>query len=96
MCMVSNVGDEWGGRWKEPYYIPTVAEPVVRWNFSEVTREEFEALKKEVEKMKKLLIKAKLYDIENGEPDCEMDDKVELLKRIAEAVGVDLTEVFGK
>jgi hypothetical protein len=61
-----------------------------------ISRQEFDALKREVEDMKKLLIRAKEYDERNGEPDCEMEDKVALLKKIAKAVGVDLSEVFGK
>ena len=45
--------------------------------------------------MKALLIRAKEYDERNNEPHCEMEEKVELLKKIAAAVGVDLSEVFG-
>jgi hypothetical protein len=59
-----------------------------------VSRLEFEALKAEIEDMKKLLIRAKDYDERNGEPDCEMDEKVAIVKRVAELVGVNLDEVF--
>ena len=45
--------------------------------------------------MKALLIRAKKYDEDNNEPHCEMEDKVELLKKVAKYVGVDLKEVFG-
>ncbi len=62
---------------------------------SSPTHAEFEALKKEVENMKALLIKAKIYDEVNNQKDCEMEEKVKLLKDIAKLVGVDLTEVFG-
>ena len=61
-----------------------------------VTPEEFDALKREVEHMKKLLIAAKIYDEQTGQPDCEMDEKVEFLKKVAELMGVSLEEVFGK
>jgi hypothetical protein len=44
--------------------------------------------------MKQLLIKAKIYDEKNNEPNCEIEDKVATLKRIAELMGVDLSEVF--
>lgn len=98
MCTVSMIGDHYGDKWRDrwpigwpnqspiPSYIPLS---------SPISREEFDALKREVEEMKKLLIRAKKYDEDNGEPDCEMDEKVALLKRVAEAVGVDLSEVFG-
>lgn len=62
----------------------------------EVSRADFDALKREVEEMKKLLLRAKKYDEETGQPDCEMEDKVALLKKVAQLVGVDLSEVFGK
>lgn len=93
MCMVSAIGDQYSERWRDRY--PTVVQPPTYNIFSGVTREEFEALKAEVERLKVLLMAAKKYDEENGEPDCEMDEKVALLKRIADLVGVDLTEVFG-
>ena len=59
-----------------------------------VRRKEFEALRNEVEKLKKSLEAALAEDIANGEPDCEMEDKVAIIKQIAKLVGVDLNEVF--
>jgi hypothetical protein len=44
--------------------------------------------------MKKLLIKAKIYDEQNNEPNCEMEDKIALLKRVADMVGVSLDDIF--
>lgn len=46
--------------------------------------------------MKELLKRAKKYDEDNGEPNCEMADKVAVLKRVAELVGVSLDEIFPK
>lgn len=104
MCVVSFIGDHYSDKWKKYPYVsppPTIPDTTIVPNSSQiiftvgVSREEFEALKKEVQEMKELLIKAKEYDRANNEPDCEMDEKVALLKKIAELVGVDLTEVFG-
>jgi hypothetical protein len=61
-----------------------------------VSKEEFEALKKEVEELKQLLKAAKKFDEETGQPDCHMDDKVEFIKKLAEYVGVDLEDIFKK
>ena len=61
---------------------------------SEVSRQEFEALKLELESLKKLLLAAKEYDAETGQPDCETDEKTELFRRLAQLVGVDLSQVF--
>jgi len=96
MCTMSMVGDHYRDWFPERYpgwfpapnqTIPTIP--------SDVTRQEFEALKQAVEDMKKLLLRTKEYDERNGEPDCEMDEKVALLKQVAKLVGVDLAEVFG-
>lgn len=58
------------------------------------TREEFEALKKQVEEMHVLLKKAKKYDEVNKEPNCEMEEKVEFIKQVAKFVGIDLKDIF--
>ncbi|TPJ86977.1 MULTISPECIES: hypothetical protein [unclassified Mesorhizobium] len=107
MCAVSMVGDHYNEKWHDqpwakplqPFRVypegwpltPTKVEAVPSVYVSKL---EFDALKKDVEEMKALLIRAKEYDERNNEPHCEIEDKVALLKRVAEAVGVDLSEVF--
>ena len=97
MCVVSMVGDHYRDKFNPPPFAP----PPSQWetlpdiarrvaNNQTVTREEFDKLKCEMEEMKALLKKAKLYDQANGEPDGETDEKWELLKKIAEKVGVTL------
>jgi hypothetical protein len=89
--MVSNIGDSFQEKWNQPEWkkIFTPYSP-------DVTREEFDALKREVEEMKKKLIEAKLYDIATNQPDCEMESKVKILKEIAKLFDIDLTEIFGE
>lgn len=91
MCVVSMIGDhyrdKWIDRWPNIPAWPAQSEPPI-------PRGEFEALKREVQELKELLKRAKEYDERNGEPDCEIDDKMALLKRVAEAVGIDLDEVL--
>jgi len=70
-----------------PVFTPAVFTPAV-------SKEEFDALKKEVEELKQLLKAAKKFDEETGQPDCHMDDKVEFIKKLAEFVGVDLEDIF--
>lgn len=88
------IGDHWRDKWQpEPWFthIHTYG------NLPQgVTKEEFDALKKDVEDLKKLLARAKEYDAKNGEPDCEIDSKMAVLRKVAEAVGVDLDEVLKK
>lgn len=59
-----------------------------------VSKEEFNKLKKEIEELKKLLLAAKEYDKNTGQPDCEIDEKVKTIKKLAELVGVNMDEVF--
>lgn len=87
MCAVSALGDHYSQRFQR--YAGAV--PAVY-----VLKHEFDALKAELEEMKKILLVAKKYDEDTGQPDCHMDEKVALLKRVAALVGVDLEEVFGK
>lgn len=90
MCVVSMVGDFAQDRWPKTY--PWVVKPMTGEDFmpKEVSRAEFEALKREVEMIKELLEKAKVYDKVNNEPNCEMADKIALLKRVADLVGVEI------
>lgn len=109
MCSVSSIGDQWKqtfpDRWPsypkpvdwptvpyQPVSIPGVtvtATPTIN-----VTKEEFDSLKKEVEELKKLLLAAKEFDEKTGQKDCEMDEKIEFIKKVADFVGVDLNKVF--
>lgn len=94
MCTVSYVGDAYRKKWWPdidsqpgqiwPQYIPTGGP----------TKAEFEALKKEIKELKKLLKAAKIFDESTNQKDCEMEEKIALLKKLAEAVGINLDDVF--
>jgi len=64
--------------------------------YPQVTKEEFDQLKKELQALKDVLEKAKVYDEITKQKDCEMEQKIEFLRRVAKEVGVDLESVFGK
>ena len=88
MCSVSNMGDHYTNKFQKQEYVDYFK------NIQNITRAEYDALKKEAEEMKAILKRAKLYDIQTGQPDCEMDDKVALLKKVAELFGINLDEIF--
>lgn len=105
MCVVSNIGDSWRGNFPNTY--PTITPWVIN-NPTEVTKVEFvnlqqqnEELKKEVAKLRKdleelkLLLKAaQRYDEQTGQPNCELEEKIDLIKKICKLVDVDISDVF--
>ena len=84
------IGDHFHDKWKQPPY------QQIFTNIPDVSRAEFEALKKEVEEMKALLKRAKEYDEKNNEPNCEIEEKMAMLRKFADAVGIDLDDVIKK
>ena len=91
MCTVSMVGDEYTKRFPKRYpWFPTTPQIPVNPAAAPATlptsefyptRAEFEALKKDFEALKQFLIAAKVYDEATGQKDCEMDEKIALLRR---------------
>ncbi len=97
MCVVSMVGDYYADRWKyipnSPTIYPTLPASPIEFQVG-VSQKEFQDLKREVEEMRELLKAAKRIDEITGQADCEQADKVALLRRVAEMVGVDLADVL--
>lgn len=94
MCTVSYIGDQatrtipYQHPWTQPIIYQTIANP------DAPTRAEYEALKREIEALKELLKAAKEYDDATGQPDCEVDEKIDTLRKLAAIVGIDLDEIF--
>lgn len=88
MCVVSMIGDHFHDKWNQPYYKEIIT------NIPEVSKKDFDDLKKEVLEMKELLKKAIKYDKDNNEPNCEVEEKLETLKKVAELLGVSLDDVL--
>lgn len=98
MCIVSAIGDEWRGRFPERWPNIPVPETGSDTPFTiepYVTRREFDKLKAELEMLREILVDAIEFDKATGQPDCETDEKVELIRTLAKALGVDMSEVFG-
>ncbi len=91
MCSVSFIGDGWQKTFPNTWPQINTGLPLE----PQVTKFEFEKLRVEVQELRKLLEAAKEFDIKTGQPDCEMDDKVAFIKKIAEFVGVNMDDVFG-
>ncbi len=95
MCAVSMVTDYWknNDQWKyNGINGPGIATGGLAYN--PVSREEFEQLRKEMMELKELLKAAKAYDDLTNQPNCEKEENVKVLKRVADALGVDLSDVL--
>lgn len=86
MCLVSAVGQSWTQTVPQTY--PWIFQP------TPPSVDEIAALRREVEELRTLLLAAKRFDEATGQPDCETEDKVALIRRVAEMVGVDLDDVL--
>lgn len=98
MCAVSSVGQYWTDSLPKHYpSIPFQGGGVgaggQQWQ-SYVTQEQFQQLRNEIQELKTLLLAAKKFDESTGQPDCEAEEKVALIKQIAKLVGVDMKDVF--
>ena len=92
MCTVSMIGDFYSEKWS-PRFPPQVG--TFQILPLSVSRDEFDALKREVLDMKALLERAVKYDRANGEPECSMEEKLVLLRKVAELVGVPFPDLNG-
>lgn len=102
MCVMSYVATDWNNRegqeWASVFKnlqnpIPLTAPPYTS-NIQPNYQHQIDDLRHEMEELKKLLLAAKEYDKNTGQPDCEMEEKVELIKRLAKLCGVDMQDVF--
>lgn len=103
MCLVSAVGDNWKETYPERW--PSVPFPQYPFDSDKVpnktypleyaTKEDVAQLRLEMLQLKELLLAAKKFDEKTGQKNCEMEEKVRFIKQVADAVGVDLSEVFG-
>jgi hypothetical protein len=99
MCVVSMIMDDYWKRNKDdsqrhiqptiyPYSPSPSSLPIPT-----ISREEFDELKRDIKELKKLILAAKKYDEATGQPDCEQAEKMALLRKLAELVGVDLSDL---
>lgn len=96
MCVVSMIGDHYHNKWRDPGY-QDLFKQITQPTHADLKKVEdkIEALRKEVKEMKELLKRAKIYDEKNNEPNCEIEQKLETLRKVAELVGVNLDELIG-
>ena len=85
MCVVSMVMEH---KWDEWYRRYPITVPLPPWSVPAPqppmpTREE-------IEEFRRLLERAREYDKRTGQPDCEMEEKRQKLKELADLLGVKI------
>ncbi len=91
MCVVSMVTEYWKEN-NQPKLPTGLA--YANWPPSSVSREEFEALRKEVYELRQLLEAAKKFDDATNQHNCQKEENVRIIKQIAENLGVDLNDLL--
>lgn len=91
MCVASTIGDTWRQdfpqRW--PHVRPFDTDPMAF-----ATKQEVQELRRELFELRELLAAAKKFDEATGQKDCEMGEKVALIKQLASLLDVDLKGVL--
>ncbi len=92
MCTVSMVTDYWNQNDRNKYN--GIAQGIGGLNYNPVSRAEFEQLRKEMLELKELLKSAKAYDVATNQHNCEKEENVKVLIRIAKALDIDFEDIF--
>lgn len=104
MCVVSMIIEDRLDKWQPDW------EPKWKYNFSTPEdwtkqlielRQKLQPLppppsKEEIEEFRRLLDRARQYDREHNQPNCEMESKRQRLKEIAELWGIDISFIDEK
>jgi hypothetical protein len=84
MCVMSMIFDHYHDKWGQPPYTPwTAPTPYQPFRESPVSDEE-------IKEFRKLLERAREYDRKNNQPDCELEEKRQKLKKLSEELGVKI------
>lgn len=90
MCVSSFIYDHFHEKWSNPpYSIPSQPYYPNTWPNAPVIPTPLTP--DEVEDVRKLLEKAKQYDEETGQKDCELEEKKQRLRLLAKELGVEIT-----
>lgn len=103
MCVYSMIADDWNrrnGQWVEPLITPTITPDPSYFRFvtpeSPATKKDIDDLRAELQELKKLLKAAAAYDAASGQPECEQEEKIALIRKMAEITGVDMEDCLPK
>ncbi len=87
MCTVSMIFDHYRERWNPPGYWPVPPQTVP---LPQIIQTEPTISQEEIAEFRRLLERARKYDADHNQPDCEMEEKRAALLAIAKALGVEI------
>ncbi len=93
MCVYSFVMDHYSQKWGEiipQVPVSPVTPPIFPVYPTIPVSPQPQITSAELEEFRDLLEKARKYDRERGEPDCELDEKKQKLKDLAKQLGVEI------
>lgn len=84
MCVVSMIMDHYRDKWapmvpQQPFVWPVPYTPPIT--------------PEEIAEFRRLLDRAREYDRRNNEPDCELEEKKEAIRKIAKALGIEIGQL---
>lgn len=90
MCVVSMVTDHYDDKWRGFKTYTTTSTRIE----GPLSQEEIKALRdfilRDLPEFKALLERARQYDIDNNEPDCELQEKKQRILDLAEELGIEI------
>lgn len=97
MCVMSMVLDHYREKWAPLVPVQPLPPPTYPFPLFPVAPEPPVHVplvsQEEVQELRRLLDRARKYDKEHAQPDCELDEKRKAIKRIAEELGVEINFV---
>lgn len=97
MCSVSMIMDWKDDEWRRRYFsiptpvpLPFPVYPPEKW---QPTPAAPMPTQEEIDEFRRLLDRAREYDRKNNEPDCELEEKRQKLRDLAETLGVEISFV---
>lgn len=87
MCTYSMIVDHYTQKWEQLQPRITLTPPFVLLNAEPAITDA------EIKEFRTLLDRAREYDKKTGQPDCETDEKRQLLKAVADKLGIDVSFV---
>lgn len=85
MCTVSMIMDHYEDSWRRRFVQPPIEWPYTSPSVPPAPKMPTQA---EIDEFRRLLERAREYDKRNGEPDCELEEKRQRIKDLAEKLGV--------